>query len=386
MHFKKSVLAATALLLVSATILTFIYLLTNAPTQWLGQAAQTIPGSSFNMARGVGHAEGDVLIVEEPGADGIAIAAYQSYGLNARDYPQLTFNVSTAAAAPPEVLLLWRTAENPGTTTTRRLVWQSNQLARLPLGEDSEWQGEIIGLALVIRGAIHAPLIIKKLTLQSNSSASILANLLDGWGYVEPWHGGSINYIYGGKEDAAVPIILAATTLITLALIIYGLWAKWRHHAINPGVIAVSGALIWLLVDLRWQGNLFAQLSQTHARYAGKNWAEKHRAAEDGDLFNFTQATKAKLGAAPARILVFSDLDYFRGRAAYHLYPHNVYYLIKDASLPSAELIRPGEYLFLYQKRGVQYHPGKKELLWNGKPLPVEPILVANGNALFKVR
>ena len=386
MHFKKSILTATALLLFSAIILTLIYLLANAPTQWLGHAPQTISGSSFNIARGVGHVEGDMLIVEDLGADGIAIAAYQSYGLKAQAYPQLTLNASTAADTPPEVLLLWRTAENPGTTTTRRLGWQGNQLARLPLAEDPDWQGEIIGLALVIRGAINAPLVIKNLTLQSNSSTAILADLLDGWGYFEPWHGGAINYIYGGKEDAAIPIVLGATLLLALALFIYGVWVKWRHHPIKPAVIAVVLALIWVLVDLRWQGNLWAQLGQTHARYAGKNWADKHRAAEDGDLFNFTQAIKAKLGGAPARVLVFSDVDYFRGRAAYHLYPHNVYYLIKDASLPAAELIRPGEYLFLYQKRGVQYHPGKKELLWNGKPLLVEPILVANGNAFFKVR
>lgn len=386
MHFKKSVLAATVLLLVSATILALVYLLASAPTQWLGQAAQIISGSSFNIARGAGRAEGDALIVEETGSGGIAIAAYQSYGLQARDYPQISINVSTTAATRPEVLFLWRTADNPGTTSTRRLAWRGNQLDPLTLSEDADWQGEIIGLALVMRGDIHARLVLKNLTLQSNSAAAILANLVNGWQFFEPWHGGSINYIYGGKEDAAISIVLAATALLAVALIIYGLWAKWRHHIIKPGVIAVLGVLIWLLVDLRWQGNLFAQLGQTHARYAGKDWSDKHRAAEDGDLFNFTQAIKAKLGGQPARILVFSDLDYFRGRAAYHLYPHNVYYLIKDGSLPAAELLRSGEYLLLYQKRGVQYHPGKKELLWNGKPLPVEPILIANGNALFKVR
>ncbi len=385
MHFKDSIFPAPLLLLISAALLTLLYLLGNSPGKWGSQAPQTIVGSSFSLARGVGRVEGGALLVQETGVDGIAIAAYQSHGVRAQDYPQLKFNISSTAS-PPEVLLLWRTADNPGATFTRRLQWQGNQIASIPMAQEPDWQGEIIGLAVVIRGAMSAPLVIQSMTLQPINAATVLTDLADGWLRFEPWHGGSINFIYGGSQDAILPAVSAAGLVMLLAVFIYFIWTKWRHQVFNPGVIAALVALTWLLVDLRWQANLFTQLAQTRERYAGKNWLEKHRAAEDGDLFDFVQAIKTKLGPRPSRVLVFSDFDYFRGRAAYHLYPHNVYYQIKDATLPPAQTIRAGEYLVLYQKRGVQYHPGKKELLWNGQPISVEPILFSKGNAFFKVR
>lgn len=378
--------AGLIILMISAALFIVVYLYIYVPEKWFsGVAPQIISGSSFSLARGAGQTTAEALTIHQTGEDEMAIAAYQTYGIRGEDFPELEWRM-TSLGPPPEAFLLWRTAENPGATFTRPLQWHGAHPASLAMSDEPDWRGEITGLALLIRGKLNAPLILYNVKLRPMNARTALADLISDWTSREVWHGGSINYIYGGRPEANMAIVPAAALWSLFAIGLYMVWHKWRRRSLNVHLIATLILIAWLMVDLRWQANLLSNLHETYARYAGKTWLEKHRTAEDGDLFDFIQAVKTKLGANPARVFMFSDFDYFRGRGAYHLYPHNVYYLIKDAALPPSGALRKGDNLVFYQKRDIAYHPERKELLWNGQPLPVELILFSKGNAYFKVR
>jgi len=109
-------------------------------------------------------------------------------------------------------------------------------------------------------------------------------------------------------------------------------------------------------------------------------------AAEDGTLFQFVEKARAKLPAAPARVFVVADAAYFRGRAAYYLYPHNVQFDPFRNTLPAAGWLRPGDFVVVYQRRGVAYNADEKKLrLDNGETVSAEAVLVEPGAGVFRI-
>jgi hypothetical protein len=128
---------------------------------------------------------------------------------------------------------------------------------------------------------------------------------------------------------------------------------------------------------------LVQQARATWADFAGRTWEQRHLAMDDGELFRFAQAAIARMPQDPVRVFATSDFEYFRRRAGYHLYPHNV--LAYDWADPS--VLRPGDYLFLYQKADVRYDTGRRMLLWaSGPTLAVTPLIVQRGAGVFVVR
>jgi hypothetical protein len=133
--------------------------------------------------------------------------------------------------------------------------------------------------------------------------------------------------------------------------------------------------------------NLFQQAHATALRYAGKDLREKHLAGEDREVFAFIDKARTILPPNPARVFVMADADFFRGRAAYHLYPHNVWYEPYKNVVPPADQLKPGDWLVVYQRRGVQYDAARHSLRWDGGvTIPVELKLLEHGGALFVVQ
>jgi hypothetical protein len=169
-------------------------------------------------------------------------------------------------------------------------------------------------------------------------------------------------------------------------------WLVLRAHGRDwrPGVASavVAVALVaWFLLDARWTMNLVQQARATALQFAGKDANEKLRAGQDRDLYAFIEKARAQLPQGPARVFVVSDADFFRGRAAYHLYPHNVWYEPYHNAVPPADRLRAGDWLVVYQRRGVAYDAAKRSLRWDGDvTVPVELKLLDHGGALFVVR
>ena len=82
-----------------------------------------------------------------------------------------------------------------------------------------------------------------------------------------------------------------------------------------------------------------------------------------------------------------AEAHYFRGRGAYHLYPHNVYFDPWTNALPQPSQLRAGDYLVVYQRRGIQFDAAQGLLRWDGESADrCRAALVEPGAALFRIR
>ena len=87
------------------------------------------------------------------------------------------------------------------------------------------------------------------------------------------------------------------------------------------------------------------------------------------------------------RIFVAADESYFRGRAAYHLYPHNVFFDPLSNEIQWSGTLREGDWIVVFQQRGIQYDAARQMLRWkSGQTTPAELKLLESGGALFRVR
>src|SRR5207237_9270546 len=140
------------------------------------------------------------------------------------------------------------------------------------------------------------------------------------------------------------------------------IWSfRRRLRAIAPSLAIVIGAMFvvaWFVLDARWTFNLVREARETTHRYGGKDWREKHLAADDGPLFAFIEKARKVLPAAPTRVFVLADAHYFRGRAAFHLYPHNVWYDPYYNTVPPVDRLRTGISIDVYQRKGVHSDAG----------------------------
>jgi hypothetical protein len=217
----------------------------------------------------------------------------------------------------------------------------------------------------------------------------VLRDRIGEWFAFEAWTGTSINTLTGGADlqDLPLPLLLAAAvgvaTLIVLAL------TRWRRSIVRLGALAALSVFAlgaWVLLDARWMWNLARQIDATADRFAGKNFVDKRLAVEDGPLFAFIQKAKEVMPPNPVRVIVVAESHYFRGRAAYHLYPHSPYFDPRANTIPEPSQIRPGDWLLAYQRKGVQFDAAQGKLRWdNRNPVSAELKLVGGGAALFVI-
>ena len=142
-----------------------------------------------------------------------------------------------------------------------------------------------------------------------------------------------------------------------------------------------------LLLDGRWTWNLARQFAATETQYAGLDSRGKYLASEDGPLYAFVEKTRKVLPESPVRLFVFADAHYFRDRAAYHLYPNNVYFnpVLNTVPLPGA--LHAGDWVVVFQRRGIQYNAAEQRLRWDGGPtVAAELKLVDPLGAVFLIK
>ena len=104
------------------------------------------------------------------------------------------------------------------------------------------------------------------------------------------------------------------------------------------------------------------------------------------EIFKFIERVRAQLPAAPARVFMLADAVPLRGRGAYYLYPHNVLFDPFGTSMPLAGELRPGDYIVVYRRRGVQYNKEARRVRFEGgESVDAELVLFEPGGAVFKI-
>ena len=388
--FALPSIARPLLLLAAALVVaTIVYLAFAVPAAWFpGSTARTWGPREISLVRGTGAIVANELVVTDVDSNGQALIALAS-DLPARDYAAIAWDVRDVTAAT-DVRLVWRSDYAPQRVVSVPVRIESGRLLPVIVVKDPGWLGRVSGLALLIRGPLSQPIRIRGVTAKPMGALEMSGDRIREWSTFEAWTGSSINSVTGGADvqDLPLPLLLAVAGAATVGLV----WALWRwrprrRSSTLAWTIAVVFAASWALLDVRWLWNLARQTQATAAQYAGKDWREKHLAADDGPLFAFIEQVRTALPATPARVFVVSDAHYFRGRAAFHLYPHNVFFESSRNVMPPPADLRAGDWLLVYQRRGVQFDPSANRLRWdNVTPLSAQLKLTGAGAALFQIQ
>ena len=289
-----------------------------------------------------------------------------------------------------DVRMLWTTDIAPGRTNVAPVTVESGRLLPVLLTKNPDWVGRVKGIGLAVRTPSSEPFRIESVSAKPMGVPQVVAEHVREWLTFEPFDGASINTIAGGADLQDLPLPPLAALAVALATLL--LWVVHRKlprvYAHGPAyTLAALFALAWFALDARWIANLVRQTGVTLTRYEGMAIRDKHAADDDGQLYLFIEKVRAAMPAAPARIFVAANAPYLRGRAAYHLYPHNVWFEPSRDVLPRPEWLRAGDWLLVYQRRGVQYDPARKSLRWdNGATVGADLKLLEPGAALFQIR
>ncbi len=309
--------------------------------------------------------------------------------LRASDYPVIAW-IAIGVPEQAVVRLLWRTAHAPEKLNAINVQVELSRLLPVTVANDPAWTGRVIGLALAIQGPLSEPIRIRGVIAKPMGALEILGDRAQEWSAFEGWAGTSINTINGGADiqDLPLPVLMALTIALAGAAVL--VIERLRPGAIGasaPMALGILFLIAWLILDARWTANLVHQERHTAEQYAGKSTRDKLLANEDAQLFAFVERALQVLPSRPVRIFVAADLHYFRGRAAYHLYPHSVFFDPRSREIQWADQMRAGDWLLVYQQRGIQYDASRQMLRWEtGRTTSAELKLVGPGAALFRMR
>jgi len=352
-----------------------------------GPAAITVAGDHFNLVRGRGRAFAGAYSLETLDSSGLGILSTGVQPFAADSYPRIEWALRGADPAGVQLSFLWRTLERPKHNFHVDLEWRDGNLAWAELGPQDGWSGTITGVGLVVRGGLSAPLVVQSFTAPSVSAGSAVLEIGRQWSKPFPFKGTTITLPFDAeRSDYASPLIVVAAAQ-GLAIAAYYFLARRRQWPRDPRVLWAIVLIGWLLLDLRWQADLWRQLAQTARQFAGKTTEEKHLAAYDHELFELMRQVNGALPAPPVRIHFLADNSVLRARGAFFLYPQNVYHDPRVLGrAPDPEQVHSGDYVLLFWFRGLDYERLQQRLLWaDGRSKPADEIL-ALGDGIVLVR
>ena len=198
----------------------------------------------------------------------------------------------------------------------------------------------------------------------------------------------TINQLRGGAGATALPVGLIAALWVGIAAL---LWLGWRGLRRQPLTLAPLGLLVlvaWLVLDVRWQWDLWQQLHLTHQQFAGQT-TEQKRLREQPEFaaitYQLAQTVLERTADDPdQRYFIVSSNRYWRYRVAYFLYPRNV-----AVALVGSEALRPGDYLVVFDEPQLSYQQISTEriqVLRNDQPYAqVRPVALSRVGHAFQV-
>jgi hypothetical protein len=363
------------------------YLALAVPGSWFPSAgAHYWTARDLRLARGNATLNDGEWVLQAPDANAVIVLSGDA-SLRSTDYRAVEW-IAVGLPANAEVQLLWRSDYEPARLNSVRVPVESGRLRPVVVEGNPAWIGRITGIALAVRGPLVQPVRIRGAIARPMGAVEVLRDRWREWFAFEGWSGTSINTIVGGADVQDFPLTWAMACAIALG---FALYAALRWRALRDGrriLIALVALTLcgWALLDARWTTALVRQSRETARFYGGKDIEQKHLAAEDSELYQLVERARRTMPAEPQRVFVAAEAHYFRGRAAYHFYPHNVYFDARSDRLPPASAMRPGDWLFVYQRPGIQFDRSLSMLRWDdGQTHAAELKMVAPGAALFRL-
>lgn len=283
-----------------------------------------IEADEWQMIDGQGEQGDEGLEMHFGGRLAYAVAA-------AKIDPQMTAaNVShvelvlNPGASRYELEVGWSETATFGRFPTHSFRVDESGRARLSTDELFQWRGDIAFILLRTRGILDPPVIIERVGLHPGPPAflDIQRHLLSDWTDRRSWTQISINRtLISGGSPLVSPVLAVAVWVVVASLLNV---IVFRRRSINI-TYAVLGVLLvgWVILDLRWQGEVLVKSSEARNLFQGKSWSEKRSVDVDGEIFTLMEDLKSK-DAEPEtieRFLISGPYEFAHQRARYFAMP-----------------------------------------------------------------
>lgn len=370
MNLRACVLIAAAVALLAWLIAVPGPLWPLAPAQ----SEELVP-AKMQPVFGTASADGDALSVTGADRDS-ALQVLPGLQIDASSLTVLRYRAEDFPSTL-ELVLVWRTAEEPQETRSATLPAPGDGTRAFDLSTQKHWRGTVVEVGLgqfpvphqMPEGSGFAPFKIQALRLESPALGNSVALFFDALSAPRPWSLRSINSLgrelgaRGGEPVPALAIALAAFAGVLLAL-------RWRDRRHVLMIVAGAAFALWLLLDLAWQSQLAAQNRLTRAARAEGRVADVALADAAAQVREWLAERRPQ-----AKVLVIASVPYVGYRIVYHLIP-------TDAALGGGLLAinrRPpaGTVLVVHDQVEPQIVDG--ELRYAGATLPNVILLTRKG-------
>ena len=290
-------IAGVGLLVAGIAVSVLLVAIVHSGGNWRsGPSAVAVDGGAFALGRGRGHRDGREFVLEATDGERLAVLSARVAPFSADGHPRVDFNLHSSDALPIELVFLWRTEERPNRNFSKRLAWSGTHIAALELGPDDGWTGTITGVALVARGTLPRPLVLQSFSVPSVSVATVIGDIFHQWSAFIPIVAASVTLPFDEERSHYATLLATVAAGGFLAAALYWLLTR-RALPRDPRIYWAIVVAAWLLLDLRFQVNLWRQLARTATTFAGKTGDEKRLASDDRELYTLMR----EVGAALAR-------------------------------------------------------------------------------------
>jgi hypothetical protein len=330
---SRLALALPASLVASAVVLLLALLVLEGGADIFVASTEglTVDSGRMRIAEGNGSIEPGGVRWDRLSEAGRARLDIDLSDLDASHFAFVRILLSQPPASRTRSFFLWGTAagsENRQGTELARTGSGSELVAYFGRAGDS--RGRFSAAQILFLGSEETRIGVRSVRLLPPSVAEYLKMLWRQWTERQGLEIHSSNFLYGGARQSLVPLIPFSAVWLGLACLLFLVWKPADNdRQLHQGVLLLLLA-VWLVLDLRWQADLFSQLAQDRAAFAGLSDAEKQALVDDPGVTEMAEWIRATYQARPPRRVFVRvdddrrDLGYRRLRLAYLLYPFNV--------------------------------------------------------------
>jgi hypothetical protein len=354
------------------------------------------------LRRGEGYSEGTKLVVTNFDEQQRIRIISQQVSFRAEDMPFMAWTFSKFSPRT-SVWVAWITKQDPQHLNMMPALLPLDATAVYRMKENPEWKGDIVALGFGFDGQMYDSFSLDSVEIRPYSIGSMLESMWDEWSTFEGWSHSSINGTVGGSNRALIrPTHLVLTWLVLMSVIYLSLSYRKNNNSylrVLP-IFFISG---WMVLDVRWQVDLFRQNYLTYQLYMGKTLDEKRLIGKDRRLYVFAQEIKKRLPDEEVRVFltgkgIFGNIIYEQPRLQYFLMPYNGSYFENHYAPYSNSLdsygylfnvgayVDVGEYIsVLGEDNRVQFNEETKVMIIGGKyRFKAERLFESVDGALYK--
>ena len=291
-----------------------------AQQRWVAPIELTPELGAWRMAAGTGEFTEEGLRITRPATMGNVVVAIE---LRDRLDTGRFYRVEIQAVErlPDYLALGWSTSPTFRQAGTQTIERQDETTGVAMLAGNRFWRDDIYFLSLEHTGLVGGPWTVRSVTLHQERPgfSQLQRHLWTSLFPAESWTQRNPHFVW--PLDARLPVSPVAAIAAWAALSAGLMWLGGLGRGQQRSFWLLVPLLIgWLVLDMRWQVELTHKARHTFDSFAGLTASERFSEDFDGLLFDFLDALRSDHErAAFERVFAFSNFEFLRKRARYHL-------------------------------------------------------------------